>query len=299
MRQVSSLPTRDGVGASRVGLPAGDWATLLDFLVQRFPGVTADEWQARMQRGDVLDASGTALPPLAPYHPHAIIHYYRNLPAEARIPFEETVLYQDDFLVVADKPHFLPVTPAGRYVQETLLVRLKRRLGIDTLSPLHRIDRETAGLVLFAIQPHTRDFYQSLFRQRSVVKRYEAIAPYRADLSFPLTCRSRLQQSAAFMQMEEIDGEPNAETTITLLRREGALACYSLLPVTGQKHQLRVQMAGLGMPILHDRIYPLHHAEAAQPDYDAPLQLLAKAIEFDDPVSGRRREFESGLSLIF
>ncbi len=142
-------PSKDGVGPSCVALPPGSWPTILDFLEQRFPNVAHAEWLARMQRGEVLDADGAPLAPEAPYRPHAKIYYYRSLPAEPRIPFEATVLYQDDYLVVADKPHFLPVTPAGRYVQETLLVRLKRQLGIDTLAPMHRLDRETAGLVLF------------------------------------------------------------------------------------------------------------------------------------------------------
>ena len=197
MRQTKTTPpARDGVGASCVALPPGTWPTILDFLAQRFPNVARAEWSARMLRGDVLDAHGDRIAPDSAYRPHAKIHYYRSLPAETPIPFAATVLYQDDYLVVADKPHFLPVTPAGRYLQETLLVRLKRQLGIDTLAPMHRLDRETAGLVLFTIRPETRDRYQALFRERAVVKRYQAIAPWRPDLSLPLVYRSRLVQSA-------------------------------------------------------------------------------------------------------
>ncbi|MGB7481945.1 MAG: pseudouridine synthase [Burkholderiaceae bacterium] len=294
-------PDRDGVGPSCVALPPGSWPTVLDFLASRFPHVTRMQWLARMRRGDVLDADGAPLAPDSRYRPHAKIHYYRDLPAEAKIPFEAAVLFQDDYLVVADKPHFLPVTPSGRYLQETLLVRLKRRLGIATLAPMHRLDRETAGLVLFSIRPETRDRYQALFRDRAVKKRYEAIAPWRADLQFPRVHRSRLRQSAAFMRMEEVAGAPNAETTIELLEIRGELARYALLPTTGQKHQLRVHLNELGIPILHDRIYPAH---APQPDegaedYRQPLQLLARTLEFLDPVSGQRRRFESRLRLDF
>lgn len=293
-------PTRNGVGPSSVALPAGAWATVVDFLAQQFPVVSQAEWCARMQRGDVLDADGKVLLPTAPYRAHCKIFYYRSLPDEPRIPFDEVVLYQDDYLIAVDKPHFLPVTPAGRYLQETLLVRLRRSLGIDTLTPMHRIDRETAGLVLFTIQPPTRNLYQTLFRERAVHKCYEAIAPWRADLALPLVYRSRLAESAAFMKMIEIEGEPNAETAIDVLEQQGELARYVLHPASGQKHQLRAHMAALGIPIVNDRIYPhLYPDEGADQDYSHPLKLLAKSIRFVDPVSGRTREFESRQHLQF
>jgi tRNA pseudouridine32 synthase/23S rRNA pseudouridine746 synthase len=293
-------PNRDGVGASCVVLPSGPWRTLAEFLAHRFPAVPLVEWLARMQREEVLDAQGVPLPPDAAYQAQHKIFYYRMLAGEAVIPFEASVLYRDDYLVVADKPHFLPVTPAGRYVQQTLLVRLKRQLGIDTLTPAHRIDRDTAGLVLFTVQPHTRNRYQTLFRERSVRKEYEAIAPYRAELALPLRYRSRLVESPAFMQMQEIDGPPNAETAIALIERHGDLARYALQPVSGQKHQLRAHMAALGIPILNDRIYPhLYPDEGAAQDYSRPLQLLAKRVQFVDPLSGEERVFESRFELSF
>ncbi len=258
-----------------------------------------------MARGDVVDAHGIRVAADSPYTAHCKIYYYRSLPVEARIPFEEIVLFQDDYLVAVDKPHFLPVTPAGRYLQETLLVRLKRALGIDTLVPMHRIDRETAGLVLFTIQPATRDRYQSLFRDRTVAKCYEAIAPFNPALVLPLTYRSRLAESESFMQMRETDGEPNAETLIELLEKRGELARYRLRPSTGQKHQLRVHMAALGMPIVNDQIYPRHYPDPADSaagspaDYSKPLQLLARSLKFTDPLSGQLRQFESRQSLLF
>lgn len=296
------LPTKDGVGPSCVALPPGKWLTLIDFLDHRFPAIGRAEWTARMERGEVLSGSGDPLTPSYPYCPHARIFYYRSLPCEEGIPFEESLLYQDEHLVVVDKPHFLPVVPSGRYLRETLLVRMKRKLGIDTLSPIHRIDRETAGLVLLSVRPETRNHYQSLFRQRAVEKRYEALAPLRSDRDFPLTYRSRLEESPAFMQMHEVPGEPNAETRIELLEARGAHARFQLFPVTGQKHQLRVHMAALGMPILNDRIYPVLLPEAdsdgaAARLYETPLQLLAKSLSFADPVSGGERSFESRFAL--
>lgn len=300
-QRVNAAPaSRNGVGPSSVALPPGPWQTIIDFLAEQFPAIPRSTWQERMARGEVLDAAGQTLHPASPYRPNSKIFYYRSLPAEPRIPFEAVVLYQDDYLVVADKPHFLPVTPAGRYLQETLLVRLKNSLGIDTLAPMHRIDRETAGLVLFTIQPHTRNVYQTLFRERAVSKQYEAIAPLRADLALPTVYRSRLIESPAFMKMAEVAGEANAETAIELLETKGALGRYRLHPVSGQKHQLRAHMAALGIPIVNDRIYPeLYPDEGAAQDYSQPLKLLAQAIRFIDPLSGQVREFESRQNLQF
>lgn len=296
------LPTRDGVGPSCVALPPGPWPLLLDFLAERFAAIGRDEWQARLQQGDVLDAQGRPVPPDAPYRAHERIHYYRHLPPEPRIPFDEVVLYQDELLVVADKPHFLPVLPSGRYVQETLLVRLKRRLGLDTLVPMHRLDRETAGLVLFTVQPGTRDRYQALFRDRQISKHYEAIAPHRPELPLPTVHRSRLVPGESFMTMREAPGEPNSETAIDCLAVQGAWARYGLGPRTGLKHQLRVHMAALGRPIRHDLIYPVLQPEAAangQGAYPPALQLLARSMAFTDPVTGQARRFDSARTLDF
>jgi tRNA pseudouridine32 synthase / 23S rRNA pseudouridine746 synthase len=296
------LPDRNGVGPSCVALPAGDWPTVLDFLAQRFAAISRHEWSERMRDGLVLQEDGKPVAPDMPYRAYARLYYYRSLPAETPIPFEESVLFQDDYLVVADKPHFLPVTPSGRFVQETLLVRLKRKLKIETLTPMHRIDRETAGLVLFTIQPHTRNAYQALFRERLVSKDYEAIAPWRPDLKLPMIYRSRLEESSSFMQMREVEGEANTETRIALLERKADLARYALHPHTGRKHQLRAHMGALGIAILNDQIYPTlgpDPAGGAVDDFSKPLQLLAKSIAFTDPFSGQPRRFESRLALQF
>ena len=291
------LPTRHGVSPSCVGLPAGDWATFTDFLVERFPAISRQTWLERMAAGLVVDEFGVSVTPERTYRGHMRLYYYRALPVEPRIPFEAAVLFQDEHLVVADKPHFLPVTPSGHYLQETLLVRLKNQLGIDSLIPIHRIDRETAGLVLFCVEPGERDAYQALFRRHEVVKHYEAIAPWRPDLQFPLRRKTRIVEDEPFFRQREAPGEANSETLIDVLQVRGERALYALSPVTGKKHQLRVHMNALGLPICNDRMYPPVKV-TPEDDYAQPLQLLAKSIAFADPLTGETRCFESQLSLL-
>ena len=244
----------------------------------------------------VADEFGAAVTPERPYPSHMRVYYYRALDDEPRIPFEETVLYQDEHLVVADKPHFLPVTPSGCYLQETLLVRLKNRLDLDGLVPIHRIDRETAGLVVFSVQANERNAYQAMFRDRTVTKHYEAIAPWRGDMGFPIVRKSRIVEDDLFFRQREVAGEPNSESCIDVLKVWGDTALYALSPVTGKKHQLRVHMNALGLPIANDRMYP-PVADTPGDDFKSPLQLLAKSIAFTDPVTGQQRQFQTRLNL--
>lgn len=290
------LPTRAGVGPSCVGLPAGPWPTITDFLVEHFPAISRATWLARMASGQVADEFGVAVTPGRAYQGHMRVYYYRDVPDEPVIPFEARVVFQDRHLVVADKPHFLPVTPSGPYLQQTLLVRLKNSLGIDTLVPIHRIDRETAGLVMFSVEPAERDAYQALFRHHDVEKHYEAIAAWHAGHRFPMVRTSRIVQDEPFFRQREAAGAPNSETRIELMGKRGDLARYALSPVTGRKHQLRVHMNALGVPILNDRMYPPVSPTPAD-DYRFPLQLLAQSIAFKDPVTGQARRFESAFKL--
>ena len=289
-------PARNGVSPSCVVLPSGPWATVAEFLIHRFPGVPEPVWLQRLATGDVVDDAGQPVTPQCRYTPLRRLYYYRAVPDEPRIPFDEVILWQNDHLLVVDKPHFLPVLPSGKYLQETVLTRLKNRLGLEALSPIHRIDRDTAGLVLFSIQSVTRDAYQALFRERVVNKTYEAIAPWNPALAWPIRRETRMLPSAHFMQQMEVDGPPNTLTHIAPLEVLGKFAKYELKPVTGHRHQLRVHMAALGLPIVGDGIYPTLTPEG-QVDYARPLQLLAKLIEFVDPLSGALRRFESQRAL--
>jgi tRNA pseudouridine32 synthase/23S rRNA pseudouridine746 synthase len=277
-------------------LPRGPWATVLECLCAHFPAISAQTWLERMQRGRVLDVQGQPLDSNHPYREGLRIHYFREVAAETPIPFTESLLHVDQHLVVADKPHFLPVTPSGGYVEETLLARLIRRLDNPDLVPLHRIDRLTAGLVLFSADPASRGHYQALFRERQIDKLYQAIAAPLPALQLPHVHRSRMVAGEPFFRMQEVPGEANSETHIALAEDLGTHWRYALQPVSGRKHQLRLHMASLGAPICNDPFYPVA-LPSGPDDYDRPLQLLAQRLQFRDPLDGRLQRFESQLQL--
>ncbi len=285
----------EDVAASRLQLPPGPWPTVLDALCDRFPAIDRSKWVDRMARGRVLHADGETVTPETAYRVGMEIRYWREVVDESRIPFDETVLHADAHLVVADKPHFLPVTPSGGWVRETLLSRLIRRLDNPDLVPLHRIDRDTAGLVLFSSDPASRADYQTLFRERRIDKTYEAIAPALPHLEFPLILATRLAPGEPFFRMQEIVGEANSETRVDVLERGGEHWRYALHPITGRKHQLRVHMAALGAPIVNDAFYPV--LRKRDEDFSRPLKLLAKELRFVDPLSGEERRFKTHFEL--
>lgn len=286
------LPIRDGVKPSCVVLPLQGQGTTLDFLATRLAVVSREVWLARMAQGEVVDELGRPVQPHTPLLAGLRVYYYRQVTVEPEVPFAAQVLYQDAHIVVADKPHFLPVVPGGPYVQNTLLIRLKNQLNLPDLSPVHRIDRDTAGLVLLSVRREDRGAYQALFRERTVHKAYEAIAPYRPEVTFPRQHSSRMQPSGSFIRMEEVAGAANSHTQMQLLEHNGRWARYRLEPVSGKRHQLRVHMAALGLGLWGDGLYPEVN-DAPEGDFSRPLQLLARELAFDDPVTGQRHAFSS------
>ncbi|WP_440532808.1 pseudouridine synthase [Variovorax sp. YR566] len=291
------LPTRDGVGPSCVGLSSGPWPTIAEFLIERFPAITRQAWLERIEANDVIDEHGMPVTATRRYQSPLRVYYYRTLDDEVPIPFEEQIVFQDDDLLVVDKPPFVPVTPTGKYLQESLLVRLKRKLKLDDLVPMHRIDRSTSGLVLFSVRHATRGAYQAMFPERRIAKHYEAVVPWREGVSsVPEVYRSRLVDDEHFMRVREEPGEPNSETRIEVQEVRNGHALLKLSPVTGRKHQLRVHCMALGMPIVNDPIYPVLLPEGAD-DFGKPLQLLARSLAFLDPVTGDLRSFTSPRSL--
>lgn len=317
-------PVIKGVGPSTVGVPANATLSAIDFLTAKFNAISREEWQLRFEAGEILNAVGRVMAPQDSLLKESHLHYYRSIRNEPKLPFKANVIFQDEFLVVVDKPHFMPVTPGGRYLQQSLLVQLKQQLNLPELSPMHRIDRETAGLVVFSVRAQDRNAYQELFRLRQVEKTYEAIAvapeTSHLNLKFPLVYRSMMEEDSQFFRMREVaanqlksEGEFNSETWIDCVEKFDShtasanqsetqsisLARYLLKPLTGQRHQLRVHMSSLGLPLINDQFYPkVLKGIDAHNQFNAPLQLLAKTIAFKDPISGNSIEFQSQLHLI-
>ncbi|MET8695710.1 pseudouridine synthase [Streptomyces bauhiniae] len=294
------LPQRRGVDPVRVRLPLeGAWATVREHLVARMTGAGPGAVEAMFHAGAVVGADGLPVAPDAPYRPGMFVWFHRELPPEVPVPFPVEVVYRDEHIVVADKPHFLATTPRGSHVSETLLARLRHDLDLPELGAAHRLDRLTAGLVLFTVRPGERGAYQGLFRDRRVHKEYEAVAPHDPELELPRTVRSRILKERGVLAAREVDGEPNAVTRVEIdgHRQRDGLARYRLLPATGQTHQLRVHLNSLGVPILGDPLYPEVAPATAPGDFRRPLQLLARRLEFTDPLTGARHSFVSGRTL--
>ena len=292
----SPLPQRAGLDAARLKLPPeGAWLSLRDHLVERLPRVEPSRIEEMLREERIWGVSG----PLGidtPFVPDSYIWFHRDLPVEVPVPFDVNVVYQDDDIVVADKPHFLATIPRGQHIMQTALVKLRDSLGLPDLSPAHRLDRVTAGLVLFVVRRELRGKYQTMFRDRVVQKEYEAIAPYSPGLSLPRVVRSRIIKERGIITAFEVDGEPNAETHVSLVEHRDGLGRYHLKPLTGRTHQLRLHMSGLGVPIVNDDFYPVLR-ERPLDDFSSPLQLLARTLSFVDPVTGEQRAFTSGLKL--
>jgi len=274
------------------------YPSVLDFLAQRFPKIERSCWERRIAQGKVLGEDGFPITCASLYAPQKRIFYFREVEEERIIPFAEQVLFQNDELLVACKPHFLPVTPGGPYVDECLLHRLRKSTGNDDLVPLHRIDRETAGLVLFSVNSETRDKYGELFRSGGIEKSYRALSAAAGEPGREWLVENRLVRGEPWFRMQTAPGLVNARSRIRLLQVEDGVSEFLLNPLTGKTHQLRVHLSGLGFGILNDRYYPQLQQERPD-DFDKPLQLLAKAVKFKDPISGKNLEFESGRGLLW
>lgn len=271
--------------------------TILDFLEIRFPSISRHTWQRRMEQGKVHDEKDRLIGPDSAYLAGKRVFYYREVAREPKVPFNETIVFANDHLMVACKPHFLPVIPAGSYVNECLLNRLRSSTGNPKLTPVNRIDRETAGLVVFSVRKDTRALYHELFQGASVKKTYEAICtcnhkPLRSEW----IVENRIVKGSPFFRMKVEPGIPNARTHVYLEKSIKDKAFFTLKPVTGKKHQIRIHMSELGYGILNDRYYPVLQPETKH-DFNAPLQLLARKLEFRDPVSGHIMEFVSKRTL--
>ena len=240
---------------------------------------------------------GRVLSPDDGYRPHTFVWFHRDLREEPEVPGEVTVLHRDERLVVVDKPPFLSTIPRGRHVRQSVVVRLRDELGLPELSPLHRLDRVTSGVLMMATERRWRGPYQTMFEQRRVSKTYLALAPWRDGLELPLTVRNHISKTRGVLQAQVVPDAPvNAETLVELESRAGDLAIYRLTPHTGRTHQLRLHLNGLGIPIVGDPLYP-QVLDISIDDFSRPLELLASTVEFVDPIDGTQRRMVSERSL--
>lgn len=279
--RAAPLPVRDGLGPARVRLHGGP---VLAELTARF-GAAA---RSKLLAGEVVDAGGSVVDPTTVLPAGSHVYLYRELPHEVPVPFEIPVLHRDADLVVVDKPPFLATTPRGRHVAQTALVRLRRELDMPELSPAHRLDRLTAGVLVLTTRREARGAYQTLFARGLVTKTYLARAAVDPALELPRVVRSRIVKRRGRLQAVCEPGVPNAETLVERVSD----GLYRLTPRTGRTHQLRVHMASLGIPIEGDPLYPTV-VDVPAGDFGTPLRLLAHRIEFDDPGTGVRRQFVS------
>lgn len=287
---------RDGLNPSRVRLPeSGPWSTSLEYLLARFHSDRVRVLEKVAER-EVVDEDGVPVDDSMPFRANSFVYLYRDPAPEPRVPFEIDVLFRDEHLLVADKPHFLSSLPNGAYIVESALVRLRREFGLPDLSPMHRLDRITAGVLMFSLQPAERGAYQTMFARREVRKSYRAVAGFRPELELPMTIRSRIVKDRGTPTAYETDGESNSETRIELIAARGDQALYRLDPATGKTHQLRVHLNSIGIPILNDPFYP-RLLDIPHDDYSQPLQLLAATIAFTDPITGQDRHFQSNRRL--
>jgi len=269
--------------------------TVLEYLILKFPRIKPAIWQQRVAQGKVHWHDGRLITAISPFKAQQRVYYYREVENEAKIPFEEKILFQDEHILVAFKPHFLALTPGGIYVNECLQQRLRIKTGNQQLQTLHRLDRVTAGLVLFSLNKKTRHHYHELFKNKQINKTYQAIASTSSNTKLigqQWLVENRIEKSQQGFRMQVSNGEPNSHSQIRCLAQSNDKALFELSPITGKTHQLRLHMASLGMPILFDKYYPELEEESAD-DYAKPLQLLAKKLKFIDPITGQKREFST------
>ena len=312
-RGATPLPIRDGLNPTHARVVEGPitaWDFVHDLIVtqrHRHPDDNDSALQARFTANEVVSQDGTPLSPDSTLATNAMVYFYRMPAPETPVPYDIPILHEDEHLLVVDKPPFMATMPRARHITETATVRLRRMTGNNELSPAHRLDRLTSGILVFTKDRTVRGAYQTLFAERRVTKTYEAIAPL-ADVSPGTVWRSRMEKTPGELQGRIVEGEVNAITEVAGVEPinkapyeaiHGALpelAKYTLKPQTGKTHQLRLHMLQAGIPIIGDPIYPVIFPAEAE-DMGIPMHLTATQISFTDPVTGVTREFSSQLPL--
>lgn len=291
---ISKYPSKLSLPQSYPGI-----TRVLEYLIIKFPDIHPEVWQQRMSDGKVHWHDGSLINVDTAFQPQQRVYYYREVESEPVIPFEEKIVFQDEHILVAYKPHFLSVTPGGVYINECLQNRLRNKTGLENLQALHRLDRATAGLVLFSVNPKTRHLYHHLFESHQIHKTYQAIARVKNEedlIGKSWEIKNRMVKSKPAFLMKVAEGEANSHSVIRCIAQSADKALFELNPITGKTHQLRLHMQTIGMPLLHDKYYPVLQAKTADV-FSSPLQLLAKELRFIDPVSQQSRSFNSHTNL--
>ncbi|WP_244080888.1 pseudouridine synthase [Corynebacterium striatum] len=310
----SPLPIKDGLNPTRARVPEGSisaWA-FLEHLIQtqrhRHPDDNAAALQARFDAGEVVLRDQTVLKPSTLLTKDQDVFFYRIPAPEEPVPYDIPILFEDKHLLVVDKPPFMATMPRAKHIVQSATVQMRRITGIDDLSPAHRLDRLTSGILVFTKTKEIRGAYQTLFAERRVHKTYEAIAPL-SDVPVGAMWESRIEKTPGEIQGRLVAGEPNAFTEVAGVNPvdnepyeaihgpQPPLAKYTLKPKTGKTHQLRLHMWDAGVPILGDPVYPVTFPADAE-DMRVPMHLTATRIEFIDPLIGKPREFVSNLPLV-
>src|SRR5262245_35571522 len=294
VKNAAPMPTRP----SRLYLPKFDSApqTIFEYLLARFPQVSATIWRERVSRGLITLSDGTTLEEHSLYRHGITVFYRKEVPSEPASLEEPLIVYRDDEILVVDKPHGIPVTPSGQYVERSLFIRLQTITGLPDLEPIHRLDRETAGLLLFTIKADARAHYHRLFAEGRIEREYVAVAHVDSrPQETHWRIENRMEAGEPWYRQRIVEGQINSITEIELVNLRAGLGRFRLFPKTGKKHQLRVHMASIGCPIVGDPFYP---AIREKRDGDTPLQLLAKRLAFVDPLTGVARSFTSARTIL-
>lgn len=305
-KQPPPLPPRDGLGASRARVPDGVSTSAFAFLSRiiaeqrhRHPEDNDAAVRRRFAAGEVVLRDRTPLRPDSELSAGTDIFFYRRPAPETPVPYEIATVYEDENILIVDKPPFLATMPRAAHITETVTVRLRRATGNEELTPAHRLDRMTSGLLLLTKRREIRGAYQEMFARREVYRRYEAVAAYDPSLQPGQWAHHIVKRHGELASTILADEPPNSFTNFLgasplsaaenqdLRQRyglEGDFARYALEPITGRTHQLRVQMLDNRVPILGDPVYPTPQPFGKE-DFTAPMLLRCETIRFTDPIT--------------
>ncbi len=260
-------------------------------------------------KGRVMDIHGSELKWSRRLHQGQILRIPSIQRPEPDVEVTYKIIYKDQWMVVVDKGPGAPVHPSRSYRTKTILTFLRDHLQDQGLSPAHRLDRETSGVLVFSRTSEVAAELQRQFSSRLVQKRYLAIVrdvpslheqviemPLERDVDFPIDSRMRV----------DFRGKP-AKTYIRVLQKNGDRALVEAKPRTGRMHQIRVHLASVSHPILGDKLYQFDGqaylamiGDELDPSWyerlgHHRLALHAAGLAMTHPETGEQMQFEAPL----